>query len=98
MVSVDKLGSWFLLLIISYTLVSLINAPRTMVAKMGKGDPHPAGGVQLTLPHRNGRVQSSIRSSVQPNPAGISRAVAGALPVRGAGAGVSAASPSEAIT
>ena len=28
MVSVDKLGSWFLLLIISYTLVSLINAPR----------------------------------------------------------------------
>ena len=30
MVSVDKLGSWFLLLIISYTLVSLINAPRAM--------------------------------------------------------------------
>jgi uncharacterized membrane protein YoaT (DUF817 family) len=29
MVSVDKLGSWFLLLIISYTLVSLVNAPRT---------------------------------------------------------------------
>ncbi len=28
MVSIDKLGSWFLLLIISYTLVSLINAPR----------------------------------------------------------------------
>ena len=28
MVSVDKLGSWFLLLIISYTLVSLVNAPR----------------------------------------------------------------------
>jgi uncharacterized membrane protein YoaT (DUF817 family) len=28
MVSVSKLGSWFLLLIISYTLVSLINAPR----------------------------------------------------------------------
>ena len=28
MVSVDKLGSWFLLLIISYTVVSLINAPR----------------------------------------------------------------------
>ena len=25
MVSVDKLGSWFLLLIISYTLVSLVN-------------------------------------------------------------------------
>jgi uncharacterized membrane protein YoaT (DUF817 family) len=28
MVSFDKLGSWFLLLIISYTLVSLVNAPR----------------------------------------------------------------------
>lgn len=28
MVSIDKLGSWFLLLIISYTLVSLINKPR----------------------------------------------------------------------
>jgi uncharacterized membrane protein YoaT (DUF817 family) len=28
MVSVDKIGSWFLLLIISYTLVSLINKPR----------------------------------------------------------------------
>ena len=27
-VSLGKLGSWFLLLIISYTLVSLINAPR----------------------------------------------------------------------
>ena len=30
MVSLSKLGSWFLLLIISYTLVSLINAPRAM--------------------------------------------------------------------
>ncbi len=28
MVSFDKLGSWFLLLIISYTRVSLVNAPR----------------------------------------------------------------------
>jgi len=28
MVSLSKLGSWFLLLIISYTLVSLINAPK----------------------------------------------------------------------
>ena len=28
MVSFDKFGSWFLLLIISYTLVSLVNAPR----------------------------------------------------------------------
>jgi uncharacterized membrane protein YoaT (DUF817 family) len=31
-VSFSKLGSWFLLLIISYTLVSLINMPRTMAA------------------------------------------------------------------
>ena len=43
MVSVDKLGSWFLLLIISYTLVSLINAPRAMVAEKRKADPRPAG-------------------------------------------------------
>ena len=33
MVSHGKLGSWFLLLIISYTLVSLINAPRVMAAR-----------------------------------------------------------------
>lgn len=33
MVSVTKLGSWFLLLIISYTLVSLINRPRVMDAR-----------------------------------------------------------------
>ena len=33
MVSPAKLGSWFLLLIISYTLVSLINRPR----EMGRG-------------------------------------------------------------
>jgi uncharacterized membrane protein YoaT (DUF817 family) len=32
MVSFAKLGSWFLLLIISYTLVSLINAPRAIAA------------------------------------------------------------------
>ncbi|QOZ37703.1 DUF817 domain-containing protein [Bradyrhizobium sp. CCBAU 53421] len=31
MVGIDKLGSWFLLLIISYTLVSLVNAPRRWV-------------------------------------------------------------------
>ena len=29
MVSFSKLGSWFLLVIISYTLVGLINAPQT---------------------------------------------------------------------
>jgi hypothetical protein len=39
MVSVDKLGSWFLLLIISYTLVSLVNAPRKR-----RGDEHAARG------------------------------------------------------
>lgn len=33
MVSVGKLGSWFLLLIISYTLVSLINRPRVMESR-----------------------------------------------------------------
>ncbi|MBR1126034.1 DUF817 domain-containing protein [Bradyrhizobium lablabi] len=33
-VSIEKLGSWFLLLIISYTLVSLINAPRRFAAQV----------------------------------------------------------------
>jgi uncharacterized membrane protein YoaT (DUF817 family) len=33
MVAPEKLGSWFLLLIISYTLVSLINAPQAFVAR-----------------------------------------------------------------
>lgn len=33
MVSLGKLGSWFLLVIISYTLVSLINAPRAMATR-----------------------------------------------------------------
>jgi uncharacterized membrane protein YoaT (DUF817 family) len=32
MVSINKLGSWFLLMIISYTLVCLINAPRNRTA------------------------------------------------------------------
>jgi hypothetical protein len=32
MVSPAKLGSWFLLAIVSYTLVSLINAPRPLAA------------------------------------------------------------------
>ena len=35
MVSVDKIGSWFLLLIISYTLVSLINKPRERSVRSG---------------------------------------------------------------
>ena len=43
MVSIDKLGSWFLLLIISYTLVSLVNAPRGMVATRSKAGSRPAG-------------------------------------------------------
>jgi uncharacterized membrane protein YoaT (DUF817 family) len=38
MVSFSKLGSWFLLLIISYTLVSLVNVPRAM----RKPDAEPA--------------------------------------------------------
>ena len=42
MVSFEKLGSWFLLLIISYTLVSLINAPRTIVRT--QADPRQASG------------------------------------------------------
>jgi uncharacterized membrane protein YoaT (DUF817 family) len=33
MVSVGKFGSWFLLLIVSYTLVSLVNSPRDMDAR-----------------------------------------------------------------
>jgi uncharacterized membrane protein YoaT (DUF817 family) len=33
MVAPEKLGSWFLLLVISYTLVSLINAPQAFVAR-----------------------------------------------------------------
>ena len=40
MVSIGKLGSWFLLLIISYTLVSLINGPRAMIKR--KADPAEA--------------------------------------------------------
>jgi uncharacterized membrane protein YoaT (DUF817 family) len=43
MVSFDKLGSWFLLLIISYTLVSLINAPRAMDADEVNAAPCPVG-------------------------------------------------------
>jgi uncharacterized membrane protein YoaT (DUF817 family) len=42
-VSFDKLGSWFLLLIISYTLVSLINTPRAMDADEGNMAPRPVG-------------------------------------------------------
>ncbi len=38
MVPVGKLGSWFLLLIISYTLVSLINRPREMEREEARPD------------------------------------------------------------
>jgi len=49
MVSFDKLGSWFLLLIISYTLVGLINAPRAMAAVEHKTDPRPAGAAGVPV-------------------------------------------------
>jgi uncharacterized membrane protein YoaT (DUF817 family) len=48
MVSFGKLGSWFLLLIISYTLVSLINAPRTRKLAIS----YPPGAGQLGLNHQ----------------------------------------------
>jgi uncharacterized membrane protein YoaT (DUF817 family) len=51
MVSVEKLGSWFLLLIISYTLVSLINAPRKFAGMQADLRRAPAGGAaQLPNP------------------------------------------------
>ena len=40
MVSIGTLGSWFLLLIISYTLVSLVNAPQQVAEDVAR----PAGG------------------------------------------------------
>src|SRR5207237_1853846 len=49
MVSFEKLGSWFLLLIISYTLVSLINAPRGMFADERKAAPRPAGAGDVAM-------------------------------------------------
>jgi uncharacterized membrane protein YoaT (DUF817 family) len=48
MVSFAKLGSWFLLLIISYTLVSLINAPRTRRLTIA----YPPDAEQLGLNHQ----------------------------------------------
>ena len=39
MVSPDKLGSWFMLLVISYTLVSLINVPREWPLVGATADP-----------------------------------------------------------
>jgi uncharacterized membrane protein YoaT (DUF817 family) len=42
-VSLGKLGSWFLLVIVSYTLVSLINAPRAMATRAES---------RLTIPRR----------------------------------------------
>jgi uncharacterized membrane protein YoaT (DUF817 family) len=49
MVSLDKLGSWLLLLIISYTLVSLINAPRAKLPDERKADPRPAGAGDVAV-------------------------------------------------
>jgi uncharacterized membrane protein YoaT (DUF817 family) len=43
MVSFAKLGSWFLLLMISYTLVSLINTPQVMAVESGTTDRDRAG-------------------------------------------------------
>jgi uncharacterized membrane protein YoaT (DUF817 family) len=48
MVSIDKLGSWFLLLIISYTLVSLINIPRSMSVTRSNAESRPAGAAGAT--------------------------------------------------
>ncbi|MCC8967870.1 DUF817 domain-containing protein [Bradyrhizobium sp. Pear76] len=52
MVSIDKLGSWFLLLIVSYTLVSLVNAPlvrrgESAGAGVRRRDDEAAGGMSL---------------------------------------------------
>ena len=41
MVPIAKLGSWFLLLIISYTLVSLVNVPQQMAMGSGEGAAAP---------------------------------------------------------
>lgn len=53
MVSPGKLGSWFLLVIISYTLVSLINAPRAMASAMASRaqPPYQPASNHLTLNH-----------------------------------------------
>jgi uncharacterized membrane protein YoaT (DUF817 family) len=60
MVSIDKLGSWFLLLIISYTLVSLINAPRAMAATPGKAGSRPAGAAE-----RVRRIEAKVAAEVE---------------------------------
>jgi hypothetical protein len=46
MVSPGKLGSWFLLVIISYTLVSLINGPRRLRVREGGIEPTSAAVVR----------------------------------------------------
>lgn len=54
MVSPGKLGSWFLLAIISYTLVSLVNVPREPLPEPGEAKPAPAEDEAecLTVPPR----------------------------------------------
>ncbi|MGY3440231.1 DUF817 domain-containing protein [Bradyrhizobium sp. USDA 4473] len=50
MVGLDKLGSWFLLVIVSYTLVSLVNAPlrwRDERAATGRRDHKAVGGMSV---------------------------------------------------
>ncbi len=47
MVSIEKLGSWFLLLVIGYTLVSLVNAPLTWRGETPRRDDAAAGGMSV---------------------------------------------------
>ena len=85
MVSIDKLGSWFLLLIISYTLVSLVNAPRER-----RGEEHAARGL-AALRARTGcrhrpRVEMRLRRRRRTEPASptpLLLAGQNALPQRG---------------
>ena len=54
LVSAGKFGSWFLLLIISYTLVVLIKKPRELMTIAEKSTEHPeiaAGLAQPTASH-----------------------------------------------
>ncbi|WP_349626932.1 hypothetical protein [Bradyrhizobium sp. UFLA03-84] len=47
MVSIEKLGSWFLLLVIGYTLVSLVNAPRRFRGETPRRDDAATGGMSV---------------------------------------------------
>jgi len=52
-VSFAKLGSWFLLMIISYSLVALINRPQPMISRIASPAPDRATGTQA-LPQPQG--------------------------------------------